>query len=408
MEPEEILEICLKEIASGRKTAQECLAAFPNTPGLEAQLRLVTTLRTWSPTLRPEASRAIEARLRAAVRAAPRRPRARQPVRRPQLAFAFRWAVAFVFVAAILYAGGTGAVAASYDSLPGDLLYPVKRASESVQVFFTPASRQASLHATLAQRRLDEIQALAEQGVVDSALLADLSAETQAALAAVENAPPESQTQVLNLIAEMTGRQQSVLMEVMASAPNEDKPGLQRAIEASQKHGDDAQNRSEQTSAGQPTPGAPAASTPPGQANGEETPAAVSSEVPPGQAKKTDEASTEAASTPVPSSAEATPTPEVPPGQARKTEEPTTAPASTEISPTGVPETTPEPTKEPKPTKEPQPTEETGATSAPEATPEPKPTKEGGGQPPEASPESGEGEATPCPVNPAGQPVCRP
>ncbi len=283
----------------------------------------------------------------------------------------------------------------------------------------TPASQQASLRATLAQRRLDEIQALAEQGIVDSALLADLSAETQAALAAVENAAPEAQTQVLNLIEEMTGRQQSVLMEVLASAPEQTQSDLLTAIDASKKHGEDAQNRSEQTSAGQPTDtvapaetqGAPAAHTPPGQANGEETPAAVSSEVPPGQAKKTDEASTEAAATPVPASGEATPTSEVPPGQARKTEEPTVEPASTEISPTGAPETTPEPTQEPKPTKESRPTKESDATdasSAPEATPEPGPTEEGDGQPPAASPESGDGEATPCPVNPSGQPVCRP
>jgi hypothetical protein len=69
----------------------------------------------------------------------------------------------FVIAAAILTVGllGTAAVAASSSSLPGDFLYPVKRAVEKVELTIhrDPASR-ARLHLEFAQRRLAELSAL--------------------------------------------------------------------------------------------------------------------------------------------------------------------------------------------------------------------------------------------------------
>lgn len=74
-----------------------------------------------------------------------------------------RHRVAFVIAAAILTVGllGTAAVAASASSLPGDILYPVKRAVERIELTIhrDPASR-ARLHLEFAQRRLAELSAL--------------------------------------------------------------------------------------------------------------------------------------------------------------------------------------------------------------------------------------------------------
>jgi hypothetical protein len=58
----------------------------------------------------------------------------------------------------------TGAVTASAAALPGDLLYPVKTATENVQVFFTrEATARAELEQTLQERRFSEIQAVLDR-----------------------------------------------------------------------------------------------------------------------------------------------------------------------------------------------------------------------------------------------------
>jgi len=75
MESEDILQQCLAEIASGRKTVKKCLAAFPREPELSAQLRLAEALRMRPrPTLSLAADLRIEGKLRRAVLPAPPQP----------------------------------------------------------------------------------------------------------------------------------------------------------------------------------------------------------------------------------------------------------------------------------------------------------------------------------------------
>ena len=72
MESEDILQQCLAEIASGRKTVKKCLATFPGEPELEAKLWLAEALQTrLCPTLSPAADLRIEGKLRRAVHPAP-------------------------------------------------------------------------------------------------------------------------------------------------------------------------------------------------------------------------------------------------------------------------------------------------------------------------------------------------
>jgi len=244
MKPEDILEYCLKEIAAGRKTPAECAVLFPAMPGLEAQLLAAAALRQLEVlTLRPEASQRIEARLRQKLRV-------QKPIAARRRLLTLRWAMPLALITTLIF-GTVGTVAASSDSLPGNALYPVKRAGETVQVILTPTSEQASLHTSLAQHRLDEITALHQQGTFDLNLLTDLTTETETALNLVENTPAEEQGEVLSGIMLLTERQQAILTTVKASAPPQAQTGLDRAIEASSHNHGVAQGHLKQSPPGQ-------------------------------------------------------------------------------------------------------------------------------------------------------------
>ncbi len=62
---------------------------------------------------------------------------------------------------ALVFGGWVTTVNASFDSVPGDVLYPVKLATERVQVSLaTSGERRAKLHAEFAGRRLDELNSI--------------------------------------------------------------------------------------------------------------------------------------------------------------------------------------------------------------------------------------------------------
>lgn len=77
----------------------------------------------------------------------------------PQLSYSLRWAA---FLLAIVL-GGWGITAASASALPGEALYPIKRAVEQAQVSMAAEAQRLQLQAEFNQRRLTEIQALLEQ-----------------------------------------------------------------------------------------------------------------------------------------------------------------------------------------------------------------------------------------------------
>jgi hypothetical protein len=354
MTPEEALEHCLEEIEAGQKTITECAAQHPDLPELEAQLKTAQALRAWQTlTARPEAGRRIEARLRQQAQSQRVAPRAQRPIP------ALRWAVALILAALLLVSAG--AVAASANSLPGGTLYSVKRTTESVQLFFTPPSGRAAFHTTLAQRRLDELSALVERESVDAGVLTDLTTalttETQAALAAVKDAPPEQQAEVLEIIIRETGKQQTILQTVKESAPPEAQGEVLRALEASGESQAFAAERIEEINSqaqatASPTPashgavnsptrgGHTQAPPPPAtQAADTPTPIAAGSTLDILPSPTQSPASTR---TPVPAALTDTPIPppsptQIPPGQARKTATATNLPTSTQSAAGGSP-----------------------------------------------------------------------
>lgn len=83
---------------------------------------------------------------------------------------AFRWLLKPVMMLLVLVMGsGYVGVWASENSLPGDLLYPIKITSEKIQVKLTfDEHKKAELHVELAQKRTEEIKQLKQKETVDS------------------------------------------------------------------------------------------------------------------------------------------------------------------------------------------------------------------------------------------------
>ena len=76
---------------------------------------------------------------------------------------AMTWLVVVATVIALL-AGGGGVAYASTDALPGDGLYPVKLSLEAAQLGLTDDQGDFGLHLAYADRRLDEVRQLINQG----------------------------------------------------------------------------------------------------------------------------------------------------------------------------------------------------------------------------------------------------
>lgn len=95
-----------------------------------------------------------------------------------------------VALAAVLLCLGMGAIVASADTLPDDLLYPVKLSAEAVRLALadTPADR-AVIEASIAEHRLHEAERLAANGRTTDALVASALYSQHIASAAAELAP---------------------------------------------------------------------------------------------------------------------------------------------------------------------------------------------------------------------------
>ncbi len=156
---------------------------------IDPLLALAAALQTLPPI--PGPSETFRARLAADLEAAPV-PRSIQARQRPKPSFVHRlglaqrlWrSTAFSAAAAatVVLLFASSVVYASASALPGQVLYPVKRATERMQVWLAPDDA-VELHLGLANRRLQEaLWALDQSG----GLLADFSGEVTAALVAAD------------------------------------------------------------------------------------------------------------------------------------------------------------------------------------------------------------------------------
>ncbi len=170
------IDECLSRVQTGDETIQDCIQAYPELKdALEPLLALALRVNVTLAPEKPDAQFVRNAKLRilnrvkastpsnSAIKPKPRRARRIYFHRR-------RWStvIAGVVIAAMLFGSGIGLKQASASALPGDTLYPVKRAGEEIQLAFsfTPDGDVALIY-EFAESRLEEAQTLSEEGRFD-------------------------------------------------------------------------------------------------------------------------------------------------------------------------------------------------------------------------------------------------
>ena len=256
-----ILDECLERLLVKGEAVEQCLASYPEQAD-ELEPLLQTALAT-KKALAIQPSPEFKARARYQFGSA------FQQVK-PKRRFFFlgwqpRWATAVAAVLILLLGGGS-TVAAAGGSMPDDLLYPVKLATEQVQLALTRSNMgRAELHAKLADRRVAEIIYMADKGdaqqveVIAQRLDKHLVMVAGLGSALEPNGVPRGEAQLqapvlseeapadedvysgannrarLRLTLESyAANHQADLQDVLETAPESVKPALRRAIAVSE------------------------------------------------------------------------------------------------------------------------------------------------------------------------------
>jgi len=155
-----ILDECLERIVLDGETMEQCLRLYPEQAAeLKPLLETVLSVKEASAIQpRPEFKARASYRFRSALgeKAAPKH--------RSFFGWLPQWATALAIVLVVLMVGGA-TVAAASNSMPDSILYPVKLATENVQLALTTSELgKARLCADFADRRVAEIIYMAEKG----------------------------------------------------------------------------------------------------------------------------------------------------------------------------------------------------------------------------------------------------
>lgn len=158
--------------------------------------------------------------------------------------------LAGLVLATVLLLGGTGVmVAAAQDSLPGDLLYPVKTGDEALQLAVSQDSiGKTELHLHFAEHRINEIQALTAQGRFGqvAALASAYERELGQGVDELELASrdhPSRAAALLPQVEQALARNTEVLSVVRDTLPANSKADLENAINLSKASLFDVQNK---------------------------------------------------------------------------------------------------------------------------------------------------------------------
>ncbi len=253
-----ILDECLERLLVKSETIEQCLQRYPEqAANLEPLLRTALATRQ-AVAIQPSAE--FKARARYQFRSALQEVAS-------QRRFSFfgwlpRWATVVTIILGVLMMGGGTIAAASY-SMPDSLLYPVKLATEQVQLTLTPSDiGKARLYAKFADRRVAEIIYIANKGDAQQVevitqrlderlvMLASLNSAPEVTEASrmlealpprqLEEAESEQGTQVYGdknnwvklrtVLATYAVNHPAVLRAALERAPESTKPALRRAI----------------------------------------------------------------------------------------------------------------------------------------------------------------------------------
>jgi len=164
--------------------------------------------------------------------------------RKMKLVLATRLVAVLLVVVVGTAALGGGVVWAAGDSLPGDLLYPVKLATEDVRLALTSApAGQVDLALQFVEERAEEVRTLVATGrQVPDETIARMERHIERALTQAAWASDEEMTGLLTRVAERTRTQAQVLEQVQATAPQQARPGLARAVTVCRQGAEAAKN----------------------------------------------------------------------------------------------------------------------------------------------------------------------
>jgi hypothetical protein len=246
----QILDDCLTRIQSGESTPEDCLRMHPQDRStLDPLLISAGDVRDHLPVPEPRAEYIAQSKARilnqlaasqrtiAAPRLAPTRPRRR--ILRPAFALA---SLALVLV---LLASGVGVVNASAESLPGDVLYTVKRGFEEVRLALTlNSAADQQLLLEMADKRLEEIEQAFDEDRENDANIAlrGYQRTVDRILVATGKVLERSGPGSLSHVQEKLQYHQQVLMMIMARKAYSENEGLENALEGS-RHASDVIER---------------------------------------------------------------------------------------------------------------------------------------------------------------------
>jgi Domain of unknown function (DUF5667) len=168
---DDIFNECYERIRSG-ESLESCLRSYPQYRAqLDPLLRTTFDIGRRSSYIHPRPEFRHWSRVR--LETAQRYPRQSQqaPAETPMASGWLRHGWAVVVTAGIILLLGTGStMAASSNALPDQPLYPVKLASEQVQLAFAVSpARKAEVQTDLVNKRADELEAMANQGKTEEA-----------------------------------------------------------------------------------------------------------------------------------------------------------------------------------------------------------------------------------------------
>jgi hypothetical protein len=239
-----VIDECLSRVQTGDETVQDCVQEYPELKDvLEPLLALAIQVNGTLAPEEPSAEFVHNAKLRVLnqVKASVTLTSSMkvQPNRAWRIDFrSRRWStvIAGVVIAALLFGSGIGMKQASASALPGDSLYPIKRAGEEIQLAlsFTPDGDIALLF-EFADSRLEEAQTLSEEGRFDD--LGKALEGFEDAMSTLEEVAQEGEIGVGKLdLAKIQAKHEKhiqVLERVRENVPEHARDAIDHAIERS-------------------------------------------------------------------------------------------------------------------------------------------------------------------------------
>lgn len=155
-------------------------------------------------------------------------------VRNGKMRTILAWAACIV----LIIMTGSYATANLADAIiPGDLLYPVKLATEKVCLALVRAPQgEVEMRITLSERRLKEVIASAEQGHFHEAVLTAMLDEAEKAVYNIRKLKGMNRTFMLKKVQSLCASQQDILQDLITITPADDHRQIRQAIMTSAEY----------------------------------------------------------------------------------------------------------------------------------------------------------------------------